>query len=230
MAGPTDSELRDRLGLSPLEHALFAQLGTPLKIQSFLDQMAYHHCTDEEYLCRSPLRVLRERDADGRHSAHCLEGALFGHLALWLAGYQPRLVNLRTVNDSDHIIAIFPYKGHLGAVAHSKTTTLTARDPIYRDLLELARSYADTYFDADGQKSLRACSVPWDPFITGTAWATSEENLIHIGELFDALPHFPLIPRGVRQEDLFPANRRLQQAVYHGVDPSWRKATRRCAD
>ena len=63
-------ELFDKM-LKKGERQLVAQLNSPGKIQSFLDQLSYS--VEEAYRC--PLRVLRER------TAHCFDGAVFAAAA-----------------------------------------------------------------------------------------------------------------------------------------------------
>ena len=67
--------------------------------------------------------------------AHCFEGALFAAAALEFLGYKPLIVDMKSFNDDDHVIAVFHgYMGHWGAVAKSNFTTLRYREPVYRSL------------------------------------------------------------------------------------------------
>ena len=83
------------------ERAVFRGLKTPAKIQLFLDhEIAYNHETDGP-TCRSPRRVLRDR------TGHCMEGAMFAAAALRVLGYPPLLIDLETVRDDDHVLAVY---------------------------------------------------------------------------------------------------------------------------
>ena len=80
---------------TPAERAVFRRLGTPEKIQYFLDfDLAYNKEPDGN-TCRSPRRVLRDR------TAHCMEGALFGAAALRMLGHPPLLLDLEAVRDDE---------------------------------------------------------------------------------------------------------------------------------
>src|SRR5882724_6798062 len=94
---------------TPAERAVLRGLKTPIKIQQFLDQLTYNKEKGGD-TCRSPRRVLRDR------TAHCMEGALFGAVALRLLGYPPLLLDLEAVRDDDHVLAIFRLLGHWGAI------------------------------------------------------------------------------------------------------------------
>jgi len=86
----------------------------PGKIQGFLDSVEYN----PSYECRSPRYVIRKK------SAHCFEGALLAAAALEFNGYKPLIVDMKALNDDDHVIAVFRVDGHWGSVAKSNFTTL----------------------------------------------------------------------------------------------------------
>lgn len=54
------------------ELRLFGKLSSPIKIQLYLNRMAY----DPDYGARSPRWIIKER------KAHCFEGAIFAAAAL----------------------------------------------------------------------------------------------------------------------------------------------------
>src|SRR5579872_2585385 len=121
-------------GFTPAERSVFRRLNTPERIQRFLDDLAYNKETGGA-TCRSPRRVLRDR------TGHCMEGALFGAAALRLLGFPPLLIDLEAVRDDDHVLAVFRQQGRWGAVAKSNYSGLRYREPVYKDLRELAMSY-----------------------------------------------------------------------------------------
>ncbi len=127
-------------------------LSNPDKIQAFLDSIDYN----PNYECRSPRWVMKKR------SAHCFEGALFAAAALQFIGYKPLIIDMRAVNDDDHVIAVFKVNGFWGAVAKSNFTSLRFREPVYRSVRELIMSYFDFFFNTEGFKSLRSYSRPFD--------------------------------------------------------------------
>jgi hypothetical protein len=154
------------------------------RIQRFLDSLDYN----PNYECRSPRWVIRKR------SAHCFEGALFAAAALDFIGYKPLLVDMKSFNDDDHVIAVFKEDGHWGAVAKSNFTTLRYREPVYRSLRELIMSYFDFYFNINGDKSLRSYSLPLDLTIYNSRnWATTDEDLEYIGDKLEELHHHDIL-------------------------------------
>jgi hypothetical protein len=166
------------------EKKVIDALDTPWKVQEFLDSMEYNPGSES----RSPRLVLETR------RAHCFEGALFAAACLRNMGSPPLLVDLRAVNDDDHVIAVFRKRGLWGAVAKSNFTTLRFREPVYRNLRELSMSYFDLYFNTLGKKTLREYSRPMDlSKYDGNEWMTTESSLEFIGDDLDRVRHYPLI-------------------------------------
>ena len=156
----------------------------PDKIQGFLDLIEYNPKSE----CRSPRWVIRKR------SAHCFEGALFAAAALQFIGYQPLIIDMKSFNDDDHVIAVFKVNEHWGAVAKSNFTSLRYREPVYRSLRELVMSYFDFYFNLNGDKSLRSYSLPLDLTIyDARKWTTTDEDLEFIGDKLETIRHYPVI-------------------------------------
>jgi len=163
---------------------LFKTLSDPDKIQAFLDSIDYNPA----YECRSPRWVIKRR------KAHCFEGAIFAAAALRLIGYRPLLIDMKSYNDDDHVIAIFRVDGYWGAVAKSNFTTLRYREPVYRSIRELIMSYFDFYFNTKGEKSLRSYSLPLNLSIYDSRkWETTDEDLEYIGDKIESLHHFPVV-------------------------------------
>jgi hypothetical protein len=159
-------------------------LSDPDKIQGFLDSIDYN----PDYECRSPRWVMKKR------SAHCFEGALFAAAALEFAGYKPLIVDMKSFNDDDHVIAVFLEHGYWGAVAKSNFTSLRFREPVYRSLRELIMSYFDFYFNLNGDKSLRSYSRPLNLTIYNKRhWKTTDEDLEFIGDKLEEMHHYPVI-------------------------------------
>ncbi len=162
------------------------KLSDPDKIQQFLDSIDYN----PNYECRSPRWVIRKR------SAHCFEGALFAAAALNFLGYKPLLVDMKSFNDDDHVIAVFREAGHWGAVAKSNFTSLRYREPVYRSLRELIMSYFDFYFNINGDKSLRSYSRPLDlTEFRSRHWETTDDDLEYIGDRLEKLHHYDLLTK-----------------------------------
>jgi hypothetical protein len=128
--------------------------------------------------------------------ANCFEGALFGAAALRFHGRPPLVVNIRSWNDDDHVLAVFRHNGAWGCVAKSNFTVLRFREPIYRSIRELMLSYFDVYFNSIGQKTMRAYSVPFDlSRFDAEGWMTTDEDVSHLGDALDLARHYPVLTR-----------------------------------
>ena len=138
--------------LTPQELNLMDSLRTPAQVQAFLDETLYPG-GDEN---RSPLEVLRQRQA------HCLDGGLFAAAVLRRIGFPPLIVDLQPDPgmDDDHVLAVYKIDNAWGAVAKSNYSGLRFREPVYRDLHELAMSYFDDFFNVYGVKTLRFYTRP----------------------------------------------------------------------
>jgi hypothetical protein len=113
-------------------------------------------------------------------------------------GHPPRLVDIRSWNDDDHVIAVFKERGHWGAVAKSNYTVIRFREPVYRTLRELVMSYFDVYFNPIGQKTMRSYSLPLDlRQFDKRRWMTTDEDLEYIGDKLNAMRHIPVLTRSM---------------------------------
>jgi hypothetical protein len=174
---------------TPAERAVFRRLTTPGRIQRFLDDLVYNKEPNGP-TCRSPRRVLRDR------TAHCMEGALFAAAALRQLGFPPLLFDLEAEpdRDDDHVLAIFEIDGHWGAIGKSNYSGLRFREPVYRDLRELAMSYLEHFYNPRGEKKLRAYSRPIDlGRFDRIAWMTAEAEVWAIPERLCEIPHRQLM-------------------------------------
>ncbi len=170
------------------ERSVFRRLATPAKIQRFLDDLTYNK-EPHGPTCRSPRRVLRERQA------HCMEGALLGAAALRMLGHPPLLLDLEAVHDDDHVLAIYRLRGHWGALAKSNYSGLRYREPVYRTLRELAMSYFEHYYNLRKEKTLRAYSRPVDlTRFDAMGWMTAEDDPWAIPEHLCGIAHRQLLP------------------------------------
>ncbi len=178
-------------GLTKQEERLLRSLSTPVKIQDFLDSLPMNFEKKGE-THMSPRRALAAR------KAHCVEGALIAALALWMHGEEPLIMDLTSKkHDDDHFVALYKRNGHWGAISKTNHATIRFRDPVYRTLRELALSYFHEWFmNTNGEKTLVSYSRPLNMKTLGTTWVTSEEELWEIDGIIDALPHYPVVPKG----------------------------------
>jgi hypothetical protein len=146
---------------------------------------------------RSPLMVLEHR------KAHCIEGALLAAAAFWYHGGRPLVLDLRTTRQKpeefDHVVALFKYKGRWGAVSKTNHAVLRYREPVYRDVRELAMSYFHEYFLDTGQKTLREYSRPFDLSSLGASWLTRRDDLWDVESALDEARHYSILPPGAEK-------------------------------
>lgn len=192
------------------ERKVLDRLTSPAAIQDFLDATPYS--ADPIYRC--PRSVLRDR------KAHCFDGALIAAAALQRIGHQPRLVDLRAFRDDDHVLAVFQKDGLWGAIAKSNFVGLRYREPVHRDLRELALSYVESYYNMEGVKSLREYSVPLDlRRHEALNWRFDDAAMDVLAERLDSIRHFKVFtPAQLRR--LRPMDPRSFDAGMVGTDPA----------
>jgi len=198
-------------GFTALELRRLSALKTPRGIQRALDAMPYHAAGS----AWSPRRVLREG------TAHCLEGAIFAAAALRVLGFPPLLLDLEAVQDTDHVIAVFPLRGHWGAIAKSNFSGLRYREPVYRSVRELVMSYFEGYINLRGERTLRAYSRPVNLAVFDRrrpGWMVSEADLWWIPEHLLEIPHARLLTPAMERA-LTRADRRSLEASLVGHRP-----------
>jgi hypothetical protein len=160
------------------ELALFRTLQSPSAIQNFLDSISY----SAESRYRSPRSVLHDR------KAHCYDGALFAAAALRMIGYPPVIVDMQSVRDDDHVIAVFYRRGRVGAIAKSNFSGLRFREPIYRDIRELVMSYFESFYNMIREKSLRQYTDPLDlSSFDRYCWMFQDEHLDRIVDRLNSM-------------------------------------------
>ena len=94
----------ESFGLSAGDVRTLRALKTPARIQKFIDAIDYQYADT----AGSPARVLRER------KGHCLEGALVAAAALRVNGHPPLVMDLESVHDDDHVVALYRERGLWG--------------------------------------------------------------------------------------------------------------------
>ena len=146
-----------------------------------------------------------------------MDGAVFAATALDSIGHPPLLVDLRAVDDDDHVIAVFRENGLWGAVAKSNTTTLRSRDPVYRCVRELALSYFPVYFNVDGELSLYEYSRPFS-LRKYCGKHLVAEDVAYIGLDLDKTVHYPIVSKQLLKS-MRITSQYLIDAGFSGTDP-----------
>jgi hypothetical protein len=197
-------------GLTRTETATLRRLSTPVKVQRYLDDLAYNLEPHGDTV-RSPRRVMRDR------TAHCAEGAFLAAAAFRVHGRPPLLVDLEADNDDDHVLALYRDRGLWGSVATSKFSGLRFRAAVYRTIRELVMSYFEDYFNWGGDRTLRAYSRPLSlTRFDRLGWMTAEEDLWPVVEWLAEAHHTALI-RPATAKRLPRVDRRSYQAGVFGA-------------
>lgn len=178
---------REDLGLTPAEFRALARLNTPAKIQAFLDAIPQNFEIGAQ-TCLSVQEVLRQR------RAMCIEGAMLAACALWINGDPPLLFDLKAKHDYDHVVAVYRRGGCWGALSKTNSVPLRGRDPVYRNLRELAMSYFHEYANRRHQKTLRSYSRPFDlRRMKPEQWVTNPKGCWDVGWALEAARHYPMV-------------------------------------
>jgi hypothetical protein len=177
-------------GLAQGELKVLRRLGTPRKVQDYLDTLVQNH-EPEGDTCLSPRRVIREK------RAHCIEGAMLAALAFRLQGQKPLILDLESArHDFDHVVALFKQHGCWGAVSKTNHGVLRYREPVYRTIRELVLSYFHEYFDKKGFKTLRRYSGPVDlSRFDKRGWMTNEKDNWFVAQHLVEVPHRELLSK-----------------------------------
>lgn len=194
------------------DFAVFKKLNSPAKIQDFLEVIPINFEPAGE-TCHSPLMVLKN------NTAHCMEGAMLAAACFWHNGERPLLMDLKTVNDDDHVVTLFKRNGYWGAVSKTNHAVLRYRDPVFKTVRELALSYFNEYFLDSGIKTMRSFSSPFSLLQYDSDWLVSEKDLWAIPEDLDKSRHFKIFP------DKFSRHLRIADKVEidAGKITSWKK-------
>jgi len=169
------------------EVALMKKLNTPAKVQDFLNSLEFNFEENGKDTLKSPVMVLRARNA------HCTEGAILGAYILSLHGFKPYVLHLKTTKgDFDHVVAPFKQYGFWGALSKTNHTVLRYREPVYKNVRELVMSYFHEYFLDNGLKTLRSYSIPLDLNIFEKGWEIEEDNLWGIDQELDKIKHYDI--------------------------------------
>jgi len=176
-------------GFIKKELTFLKKLDTPAKVQDFLNGLKFNFEKNGETL-KSPLFTMRAR------RAHCFEGALFGAYALSLHGFTPYLMHLKAIRgDYDHVIVPFKLGGFWGALSKTNHAVLRYREPIYKNIRELAMSYFHEYFLNNGEKTLRQYSALLNLNTFKNSWIISQKDLWEIDKKLEKIKHFDIVTK-----------------------------------
>ena len=188
------------------------RLSTPHKIQEYVDNLSYN----VENITRSARGVIQSK------KAQCLDGALLASAALEYHGHVPRLMDLRAnERDADHVLAIYQYKGHYGAIAKSNYVGIRFREPVYRTPRELAVSYFNNYVSPERERTLREYSrIIHLKNFNAVDWrnAPVDEDIYDpLADKLENAQHYRLFPKAIERA-LRPSDERLVKAEMLGIN------------
>ncbi len=167
------------------------KLNTPTKIQDFLNTLDENK-TDDIF---SPKKSIENK------KVHCLEGALIAHACFILNKKESFLLDIKSKrNDLDHVITVFKENGLYGAISKTSYPVLKYRDPIFKNIRELAMSYFSEYFLENGEKTMLSYSAPFSLEKRKNSWMTTNEDLYEIGWEIDNIKHFEIAPKKAMQK------------------------------
>lgn len=204
-------------GFSRKEWRQLKSLNTPERIQNFLNSIPFNF-EERGETHRSVKECLKF------NKAHCFEGALLAAAALWVQGKRPLLLDLKTVRpDFDHVVTLFEKDGHWGAISKTNHSVLRYRDPIYKSIRELAMSFFHEYFLANGRKTLRQYSEPYDLSKEKMNWLTGKRNLAPLAHKLDKSSHHKILSQ--KQEKLLRRAEKIE--VDATAAEEWEKGVKR---
>lgn len=209
--------LSSTFGFSRAEWRTLRGLKTPVGVQRFLDEIPYNL----GYTARSPKKVLRDR------TASCFEGGIFAAAALRVLGYAPLIFDLEADRDTDHVVALFKIRGHWGAVAKSNFSGCRYREPVYRNLRELAMSYFNIYFNLRFERTLRRYSRPVNlARFDNLDWMITDKPIWFIAEYLCEIPHIRLLTPAMEKNltQLDPRSVRGEMVGHRKKNPTGKRA------
>ena len=181
--------------LLPAERRLIRRLTTPAKVQSFLNALPYNTEPPPD-----PATLRTFRGVVKRHTAHCLEAALFAAVVLEQHGFPPTVMSLESIDGLDHVMFVYRARGRWGSVARSRDPGLHGRKPMFRSLRDLALTYVDPYIDKTG--CVKAYGVVDLRVLDPYDWRLAEGNVWKVERLLFKIPHRPIRPSPVRVKRL----------------------------
>lgn len=180
-----------------------ARLGTPRRVQQFLNRLPYN---TEPPPGRATLRSFR--GVVRHHTVHCLEAALTAATILEQHGYPPLVLSFESIDELDHVIFVYRKNGRWGSVARSRDPGLHGRKPVFVSPQALALSYVDPYVDFTGR--VKGYAVV-DLRTLGTYdWRLSETNVWKVERMLLETPHKPIRTSDSRYKQLLARYRQFR--------------------
>ncbi len=167
--------------LTPTERSLIRRLRTPTQVQRFLlKHFAYNREEGGETL-RSFRQALHHR------RVHCLEAVFVAAAILEHHGYPPRVLDLSSHDNLDHVVFLYRKNGRYGTIGFSRDHGLWGRPPRYRTIKQLVMSYYVPFIDKTGRINRYATANLDD--IPNIDWRFSPRNVWKVETYLTDIPH-----------------------------------------
>jgi hypothetical protein len=181
---------------TPAERRIIRRCRTPAAVQAYLNAMPYN---TEPPPVGATQRSFR---AVVRHgTAHCMEAALSAAVILEQHGYPPLILSFESIDELDHVLFVYRYRGRWGSIGRSRDPGLHGRKPVFRTARALALTYVDPYIDYTGRITaytvvdLRALLGPYD-------WRLADGNVWKAERALLNAPHRPITSSDARIDRL----------------------------
>ncbi len=179
---PTPTDAPPRRAFTRRERRLIDRLRTPRDVQRYLNALPYN----DEPGGRATLRTFRGVVRHG--CAHCLEAALFAAVVLEQHGYPPLVLSFESIDELDHVLFVYRWRGRWGSVARSRDPGLHGRRPLFATPRALALSYFDPYVDFTGCLTGYAV-LNLAALMGGYDWRLSDGNVWKVERALLDYPH-----------------------------------------
>ncbi|MEO5635073.1 MAG: hypothetical protein ABIS26_00830, partial [Candidatus Paceibacterota bacterium] len=100
-----------------------------------------------------------------------------------------------TKDDYDHVVAPFKINGLWGALSKTNHAVLRYREPVYKNIRELAMSYFHEYFLNNGKKTLRQYSDLLNLNIFEKDWMLEGGDLWGVDDELDKIKHHDILSK-----------------------------------
>jgi hypothetical protein len=197
--------------LTAAERRLVARLRTPADVQRYLNALPYNTEPQPE---GASLRSFRGVVRQG--CAHCLEAALFAAVVLEQHGFPALVLSFESIDELDHVIFLYRFRGRWGSVARSRDPGLHGRLPVFASPRALALSYVDPYVDYTGRVTGYAV-VNVAAEMGAYDWRLAPTNIWKVERMLLDYPHRRIATSDARTRRLRAWYRAFREK--HGVKP-----------
>ena len=185
-----------RAAFTPAERRIVDRCRTPADVQRYLNGLPYNtEPPPGGATLRSFRGVVRHR------TVHCMEAALAATVILEQHGYPPLILSFESIDELDHVLFVYRYRGRWGSIGRSRDPGLHGRRPVFRTPGALARSYVEPYVDYCGRVTGYTV-VDIRRLLGNYDWRLSSQNVWKAERVLLEAPHRPIRSSDARFEFL----------------------------